>query len=137
MPQAGLTLLELLLTLLLLAIVLVVAAPQWPNSLLLAAQAEQLAQDLRYTQALAMQRQQTHTIQWSTLQRYTIRDATNQPITAQPPELAYGVTAEPFTCSFAATTGQPNAASRIPLHLGNETRTLQVNALTGLVTLQP
>jgi type II secretory pathway pseudopilin PulG len=137
MPHAGLTLLEMVLSILLLAILLVVAAPQWPSGLLLAAQAEQLAQDIRYTQALAMQRQQAHTIQWSSRQHYTIRDAANLPIASQPPALAHGVEVDPFVCSFAATTGQPDAANRIDLHLGEATLTVQISALTGAVMLQP
>ncbi|MBF0185272.1 MAG: prepilin-type N-terminal cleavage/methylation domain-containing protein [Magnetococcales bacterium] len=137
MPARGFTLLELLLTLMLSAILLLVAQPHWPNALLLSAQAEQLAQDIRYTQALAMQRQQTHTIQWLDHNRYTILDASNQAIGGQAEALSTETSMEPFRCSFAASTGIPNGASQIQLRSGSDTLLLQVSQLTGTVTILP
>ncbi|WP_130472690.1 prepilin-type N-terminal cleavage/methylation domain-containing protein [Candidatus Magnetaquicoccus inordinatus] len=137
MAPAGFTLLELLLTLLLLAILAVIATPQWPSSLLLAAQAEQVAQDLRYTQALAMQRQQDYSIQSTNEHYYTIRAADNQTIPEPPPDLSHGVAIDSFSCTFQASSGIPNTATQIHLHLAEQTVTLQVSALTGTVTLLP
>ncbi|MEO5363913.1 MAG: GspH/FimT family pseudopilin [Magnetococcus sp. DMHC-8] len=137
MLPAGFSLLELVMVLLLMSMVLVVATPRWPTALLLGAQAERLAQDIRYTQALAMQRGQRFTIRRTGEATYTIVDDGNQPVTPAPPPLQ-GVAVDPFVLSFTAAMGEPEAAGPpIRLTMGEESVTLRVTARTGTVLLQP
>ena len=71
----GFTLIELVTVLLLIAILSVVAINQWPGSgINLSAQADQLANDIRYTQSLAMNRGQRYRINLAA-DRYWISDA--------------------------------------------------------------
>lgn len=124
--------------LMLVGIVLVVAAaPRWPDALLLDAQAERLAQDIRYAQALTLNRGQPHTLQWVSDNRYTLVDGTNQGIEPAPLPLE-GVTMDPFSLSFTAPLGEP-ATAYPPIHLsmGSASLTLVVTELTGTVRIQP
>lgn len=71
----GFTLVELVLVLLLTAILSVVAVNQWPGSdINLSAQADQLVGDIRYTQALAMNRGQRFRINFNS-SGYSITNA--------------------------------------------------------------
>jgi MSHA pilin protein MshC len=71
----GFTLIELVTVLLLISILAVVAINQWPGSSInLSAQADQLANDIRYTQSLAMNRGQRYRINLAA-DRYWISDA--------------------------------------------------------------
>ncbi|MEO5340943.1 MAG: prepilin-type N-terminal cleavage/methylation domain-containing protein [Magnetococcus sp. MYC-9] len=136
-PVGGFSLLELLMVLMLIGIVLLFAAPQWPEPLLLEAQAQRLAQDIRYTQALTMNRDQRHTIFRLAANRYTIVDANGTPIVPEPAPLE-GVSVEPFSFSFTPPMAAP-AGSYPPvrLTLGGEALTLAVTDWTGTVLLQP
>ncbi len=136
--SGGFSLLEVVIVLMLIAILLVVAEPRWPNALLLEAQAQRLAQDIRYTQALAMNpdRGQSYTIRGSG-RSYTIVDASNNPMPPDPPPLE-GVTMDPFSFSFSTDMGKPAAAyPPLRLAMGGDTVTLTVTALTGTVVIQP
>ena len=135
--KGGFSLLELILVLMLMGILLVIAAPRWPEALLLAAQAERLAQDIRYAQALTMNREQSYTIRGLGGSAYTLEDDTGTPVLPEPEPLS-GVTVEPFSFSFTTTLGAPNAAyTPIRLTMGSESLTLTVTALTGTVVIQP
>ena len=71
----GFTLIELVTVLLLIAILSVAASNQWPGSgINLAAQADQLVNDIRYTQSLAMNNGQRYRINLAA-DRYWISDA--------------------------------------------------------------
>ncbi|MBF0399757.1 MAG: prepilin-type N-terminal cleavage/methylation domain-containing protein [Magnetococcales bacterium] len=134
---AGFSLLELLLVLLLMAIVTGMAAPRWPGALLLSAQAERLAQDIRFAQALTLNQGQPHTLRAQGGSRYTLLDGNNQPLQTDPLSLD-GVTIEPFSLSFVPPLAAP-AASCPPIHLsmGGESVALMVSDLTGTVRIQP
>ena len=137
LPTSGFSLLELIMVLLLTAVLLIVAAPRWPGEVLLAAQAERLAQDIRYTQALTMNRAQRYTIRSVSGSSYSIVDANNSPVLPDPPSLE-GVTMDPFSCSFTTPMGAPDL-SCAPIHLamGGESMALLVTDLTGTVVIQP
>ncbi|MEO5352831.1 MAG: prepilin-type N-terminal cleavage/methylation domain-containing protein [Magnetococcus sp. XQGC-1] len=136
-PMGGFSLLEGVFVLMLLAILLTMATPRWPDAALLEAQAGRLAQDLRYAQALTMQREQPHTLQWTGSNTYRIADANGQPLPVEIPPLQ-GVQMEPFAISFTLPMGAP-AAVYPPLRLstGESTLTLTVTPLTGTIILQP
>lgn len=136
-PTQGFSLLEVVMVLMLIGIMLVVAAPRWPDALLLDAQAQRLAQDIRYTQALTLNREQPHTLRWESGSRYTLVDAANQAVLPDPLPLE-GVTMDPFSLSFTTPMGEP-AAAYPPIHLsmGDASLTLVVTELTGTVRIQP
>ena len=137
LTMGGFSLLEGVVVLLLLAVLLTMATPRWPDAALLEAQAERLAQDLRYAQALTMQRDQPHTVQWLGSNTYRIVDANSQPLPIEIPPLS-GVQMEPFALSFTPPMGAPAAAyPPIRLSTGENNLTLTVTPLTGTVILQP
>lgn len=135
--SGGFTLLEGVIVILLLAILLIVATPRWPGGLLLEAQAERLAQDLRYAQALTLGREYPHTVHRVDSGHYRIVDANGVPLPMETSPLE-GVTVEPFSISFIPPMGAP-AADYPPIHLsmGDASLTLTVTPMTGTVLLQP
>ena len=120
-----------------LGILVSVAGSPWPGGVFIQAQAEQLAQDIRYTQALTMGREVGHTIQSVDVHAYGIFDAAGNRVLPYPLALD-GVVLEPFSISFQASMGSP-ADSYPPIRLsrGDENLSIIVTALTGTVVIQP
>lgn len=134
----GFSLLELIMVLTLAGILLAVASPRWPESVFLSAQAEQLAQDIRYTQALAMGlKESTFIIQREAENSYEILDQNGDVLHAYPLVLE-GVVISPFSVSFSYPMGFPGLAdTTIHLSKGDESQDLTVVGLTGAVIIQP
>lgn len=137
MQQRGFSLLELVMVLTLMGILVVLAGPRWPGRVFLHAQATQLAQDMRYTQALAMTQDKAHTIQWVSADSYGIVDSEGNQIAPYPLVLA-GVVIESFSISFNDSTGAP-ASSYPPVSMSREGETIHVTVtdLTGTVMVDP
>lgn len=150
----GFTLVELVTVLVLVAILSVVAINQWPGSgINLSAQADQLVGDIRYTQALAMNRGQRYRINF-TATNYSITDAAGttpvpHPLTgANSVALSAGTTltttngflvfdsnGAPYTT--ATTPGTPLAADAvITLSADGATSTVRISPETGRVIRQ-
>lgn len=99
-PQ-GFTLIELVSVLLLMAILAVVAADQWPGfGINLSAQTDQLLNDIRYTQFLAMNRGQRYRINFAA-DHYWITDASG---TVTYPFPANGASAVTLTSGVTLST---------------------------------
>lgn len=149
--EQGFTLVELVTVLLLTAILAVVAMDQWPDAgINLAAQADQLQSDIRYTQSLAMNRGQRYRINLAT-DHYWISDASDTVTVTLPASgatsvtLANGITLSsaysflvfdgngaPYTT--ADTPGTPLAADAvITLSGGGASLTLHISPETGRV----
>lgn len=147
----GFTLIELVTVLLLVSILAVAAVNQWPGSgINLAAQADQLVNDIRYTQSLAMNRGQRYRINLAA-DRYWISDAGGTVTLALPGSGATVVTlnsgiALSASYSFlvfdgngapyitATTPGTPLAADAvITLSADGVSRTLRISPETGRV----
>ena len=76
----GFTLLEMVITLILLGVLSVFLATRWPGEhLTIHSQAEQLLNDIRYIQALAMNQNQGYLIAFSN-NRYAFKTAMNLPV---------------------------------------------------------
>lgn len=133
--RGGFSLIELILVLLIVGILGVAAAARWRgDALALDAGAGQLAQDIRYTQARAMARDETHTITRTAGNRYEIRDAGGNPVAAQPnPVELEGVSLSLFTIAFDDRGSPGTAAVDIELTRGADAITLRVTARTGAV----
>lgn len=141
--KQGFSLLEVVIVLAILGILVVVAGPQWPGGVFIQAQAEQLAQDIRYTQALAMGLKAdnmgngTFVIQRAAENSYKILDQ-NGNILLSYPLVWEGVTLSSFIISFSYPMGSPGLVdTAIHLAAGDEFRNLVVLGLTGAVIIQP
>jgi len=147
----GFTLIELVTVLLLVAILSVTAINQWPGSgINLSAQADQLANDIRYTQSLAMNRGQRYRINLAA-DRYWISDTGGTVTVALPGSgatdvllnsgialstsysfLVFDGNGVPYTT--ATTPGTPLAADAvITLSADGVSRTLTISPQTGRV----
>lgn len=152
--QSGFTLLELIITLALIGILSAVAIARWPgDSVSLSSQIVRLAEDIRYTQALAMQRSQRTRINFAATS-YTISDLTAATSYTHPGESNSTISLE---TGFTLTTGNtfivfdsegiPYSDASLPgtalssdvtvtLTAPDSTnRTLTINPETGKVTL--
>ena len=155
--QAGFTLIELIIVIILTAIIAAYASSRWTNTVDLNAQAQQLVADIRYTQSLAMTKGERYrlTITTST-NSYAISSTsgsavnntvTNNPITY----LANGITfstisglaaASPYYIAFngygvpykdaTASTTPLTAVATITLTKGGRTRQIQITS-AGLI----
>ena len=133
----GFTLLELIMVLMIAGIVAVSAGISWSGRLFIRAQAEQLAQDIRYTQALAMSRNNPFTIQWVSEDTYAIMDADGDVVPPYPLRLS-GVTIEVFSIVFSASVGMPVSDTlSVGLFKGDEFLSVIVTDLTGMVLILP
>lgn len=137
MGSKGFSLLELIMVMTIAGVLIVVSGVRWPGMVFIQAQAEQLAQDIRYTQALAMGRGKGHTIQWLDVNSYGIMDSEGNQVSPYPLVLD-GVVIEPFSVSFSSPMGSP-AASYQPIRIFREGESLSliVTDLTGTVIIQP
>ena len=147
----GFTLIELVTVLLLVAILSVTAINQWPGSgINLSAQADQLANDIRYTQSLAMNRGQRYRINLAA-DRYWISDASGAVTVALPGSgatevilnsgialsasysfLVFDGNGVPYTT--AATPGAPLSVDAVvTLSADGLSRTLTISPETGRV----
>lgn len=155
--MTGFTLLELVTLLVLLSIIAVWASPVWQSSPTeTAAEAEQLLNDLRYTQALSMTQGERYFLFIQSSNTYQIRNAAGTPI-----KLSFGNTTAtlPSGMSFGTLGNLPNnlvafdgrgapysstgsggtalaSPATIPLTLGGSTSTVSISPVTGYGVLQ-
>lgn len=116
---------------------MVVIGPKWQiNSLLLQGYAEQLAQDIRFTQAKTMAGTKNYSIRWIDTHSYAIFDANNTQVPPSPLTLDH-VTLSPFSITFDTDEmGSPGLAdTTIRLSMNGDNLDVVVVGLTGAVTL--
>jgi len=151
--QQGFTLIELVATLIIVALLSIMAISRWSaSSFNLPAQAEQLVADIRYTQTLSMTRGQRFRINFAA-DRYWLsnRDgssnilhpASNQAesllsnnitLSASHPSLVFDGNGTPYSDATLPGTAL-NTNATITLTAGSETQTLQISPETGRVIL--
>jgi MSHA pilin protein MshC len=160
----GFTLIELVLVILLIGIISAVAFIKWPAlSLNLKAQTEQLANDLRYTQALSMTQNQRYCLKISSNTYQIIASSTSGIVklaagnttTTLSSGISFGTLVPagtvlyifdgkgvPYTStSTTCTTANVNAATAltstgsIPLNGGGQTQTVNITPETGRITI--
>lgn len=121
----------------LVAILAATVGTRWPGGLFLRAQAEQLAQDVRYTQALAMGRGESFTMRSMGGHRYGIFDVNGTPLPPYPLTLeGQEAVIDPFSITFDAPMGSPGPADQtISLSMGGENQDLIVTGITGWVRI--
>lgn len=134
----GFSLLELVFVMTIMGVLVVVAAPRWPGHLFLQAQAQQLAQDIRYTQALAMNlKDGASSIRSENGNLYTILDQYGN-VRYSASLALEGVVLSPFSVSFSSPMGEANQGdTTIRLSLGEAYLDVIVVALTGAVVFSP
>jgi len=153
----GFTLLEMVIVIALMAILAAIAIARWPGvNLNLNAQAQQLANDIRYTQSLAMTRGQRYRLNLLTATTYSITDLSGNAVgnnvtgnntvtygtgitkgtTSNLPNnlIAFDGQGIPYIDATAATA--LTATASISLTAGSVTRTLQISPETGRVIVQ-
>lgn len=151
---AGFTLVELVLTLLLVSVLAVSAVVSWPGPTInLRAEADRLADDIRYAQSLATTRAPRYRINFAS-DRYWLSSRDGATVVAHPVignasvQLSTGITltASPSFLVFddegvpyvdAALPGTPLASDAVlVLSGGGETRSVRVSPETGRVIVQ-
>ncbi len=154
--QQGFTLIEMVTVLIVISIIGVTAMLRWPaQGINLGAQANQLANDIRYTQSLAMTNGMRYYLVRQTSTTYQIMNSAGTPVT-----LAMGNTTMTLNSgiTFGTLTNLPNnliafdgkgtpyitasspgtalaATATIPLVSGSNTITISILAGTGRVTV--
>lgn len=157
--QAGLTIIEFIVVILVLTIIVAYSASRWSSGTNPNAQAQQLAAEIRYTQSLAMTHNQTYFIIFFINNTYSITNSTgivaansvtgNTTATSLGPGMTFGslssnisanrlIAFDDFGVPYtdATATIALTTTATIPITSGNSTRTIQVNPATGLVTVQ-
>ncbi|MBF0294811.1 MAG: prepilin-type N-terminal cleavage/methylation domain-containing protein [Magnetococcales bacterium] len=107
--RSGMTLIELVVVMVVVGILAVYAGAKWQGDLTLYTKADQLLNDIRRAQALAMSKEAGYTIQTVAVDSYRIVDATGTVVDPQPTVLT-DVTITPFAITFN-TRGDPGGAS--------------------------
>ncbi len=152
----GFTLIELVLVILITSLIAVFVSLQWPaNHVNIGAQAEQLANDIRYTQELAMTKGQRFYLIETSNTTYQIKNSagtaallalgkttvtlntgiTFGTLTNLPNNLiAFNGDGTPYTTSTSPGTLLASAAT-IPLVSGSDTKTITISPETGRVTI--
>lgn len=129
--QAGFTLIELVATMVVVAIIGVYAGTKWQGDLTLLSKADQLVNDIRRAQALAMSKEGNYTIRSVSTSSYRILDANGVAVDAKDPELP-NVTIDAFAFTFNSR-GNPGAVSQdFRLTQEGQTATIRVIGNTGL-----
>lgn len=135
MACGGWTLLELVAVLVLLGILAATALPRWEGSALeLAARTEQLAMDLRLTQAMAIGRGEDWELVQSGIHGYALRNGAGD-VTLESESLGERVSfAGGFVpVRFAAISGLPGGGATLTLTDGVTARTVVITPVTGAV----
>jgi len=153
----GLTLIELILVMIVTSVLAVVVLVKWPGAeMSLAAQAEQLANDIRYTQALAMTKGQRFYLIQASSTTYQIKDSAGTAV-----KFATGNTTVTLNAgtTFGTLTNLPNSlvtfdgkgtpytdttspgtalatAATIPLTANGQTESVVISPETGRVIIQ-
>lgn len=142
LTSRGYSMIELVLTILLISIIAVGATTLFPGrSINLAAQAQQVASDIRYTQSLSMTRGERHRINFATSTTYVILNsagvAVAHPATGSsaPISLQSGITLAPLTSVRFDGKGTPSSAPTLTLTADGSQRTVTITAGTGRVAV--
>ncbi len=129
--QRGFSLMELIMVMTIVGIVAVYAGAKWQGDLTLYPKTDQLMNDIRRAQALAMSRGVNFTILTVGADSYKIQDATGVAVDLQPTVLA-GVTITSFAFTFDRM-GDPGAVTQsVKLSMDGESVTIQVVGKTGV-----
>jgi prepilin-type N-terminal cleavage/methylation domain-containing protein len=149
----GFTLIELVIVLVIIGIITIIATVKLPSNVIqLGASADQVAGDIRYTQALAMTLNQRYRINFasnsysiedanSNLIKHPVANSTTISLTSgtsfnQPPTpncIAFNGIGAPCDCS----TDNPLATETIQLVSGNNSSNITVTEITGYVSVSP
>ncbi len=152
----GFTLVEFIVVLVIIGILSLMVIIQWPASAInVGAEANQVANDVRYTQSLAMTRGKRFYLIKLSSNTYQIRDSAGNPVTMAfgnttvtlnsgisfgtlsnlPSNLiAFDAVGAPYTTSSSPGTALASTAT-IPLTSGSTTVTVSILAVTGRVTV--
>ncbi len=159
-PDGGFTLTELIVTVMVIAIISVIAVPRMGNDpVLLATQVDQLAGDIRYVQTLAMTQGQKYIISFPSATSYRFLDVAGNPvvhpangsnaaitlgsnvtlvlqtITPAGNALGFDGLGIPYSVNTPATfNGALTAQAKITLTKGAESQSVTVTNETGRVT---
>jgi Tfp pilus assembly protein FimT len=153
---AGFTFLELIIVIIVMGVIAINVFNTWPATPInLAAEVNQLADDIRYTQSLAMTKNQRYRLVITSSTQYAIQNSSGTPIV-----LALGNTTMtlPSGSTFGTLTGLPNnlvnfdslgspytdtatpgtalaVTASIPITANGQTRTVTIAPGTGRVTV--
>ncbi|NGZ07588.1 MAG: type II secretion system protein [Magnetococcales bacterium] len=129
--EKGYSLVELVMVMVIVGIIGITAGAKWQGDLSLFAKADQLVNDMRLAQALAMGKG-IYTIRSVTPNSYRIQDANGAAYYPQDPVLE-GVTINPFAISFDGR-GDPGPLDiDLLLTLEGQTATIRMYGYTGAV----
>ncbi|MBF0136340.1 MAG: type II secretion system protein [Magnetococcales bacterium] len=131
--ECGFTLIELIMVIVMIGILAVYAAAKSPGNIMeLRSKSDQLAMDIRQTQALAMSNTGSgdYTILRTATDTYEIRDPLGTTLSTA---TLSGVTLSNFTVTFGGRGEPTTGTTTITLTMGTSTATVEVVATTGLV----
>jgi prepilin-type N-terminal cleavage/methylation domain-containing protein len=157
LKEAGFTLIEMIMTIVVLGILLTGVYVKWPGSTInLGGQAAQLANDLRYTQSLSMTKDQRYRLVIVSSTTYQILNASGTAVmnamggttTTLNRGITFGTLSNlpsslvafdgvgiPYTTTAIPGTALSSTAS-IPLTAGGSTKTVTIAPQTGMVSVQ-
>ncbi|MBF0126097.1 MAG: type II secretion system protein [Magnetococcales bacterium] len=128
--QSGVSLVELIVVMTIIGILAVTAGARWQGDLTLYTKADQLINDIRFAQTLAMREELNFTILRVAGNAYQVQDSTGTVV--RPTEALSGVTITPFSITFDSR-GSPGAATQtIQLTMDGQSVTIRVVGNTGL-----
>ncbi|MBF0213989.1 MAG: type II secretion system protein [Magnetococcales bacterium] len=130
--QQGVTLIELIVMMVIVGIIGISAGAKWQGDLSFYSMADQLVNEIRRAQSLAMSKEGNHTILTTTSNSVRIQDAVGAAVDPVPTTFA-NVAIVPFSITFDGR-GDPGAVNRdVQLTMEGETLTLRVVGNTGAV----
>lgn len=124
---------ELIMVMTIIGVLSAYVAMKWPTGVALATAAQQLAQDLRYAQNLAMNRGNGYQLAWVDSDTYRILSPANAELSRGDLD---GATLVGNIASFSVTfngVGKPTASVTLTLTDGSTNKMVTVSAETGMV----
>lgn len=129
--QRGMSLIELLVVMTIVGIMAVYAGAKWQGDLTLYPKADQLMNDIRRAQALAMRQEGNYTILRVSANSYRIQDASGTAVDPQPSVLT-GVEIGAFSVTFNSRGDPGTANTDFQVSMEGESLTIRVVGNTGV-----